>query len=219
MFVLGGENMKSKKGLSGFVSCLILFLIAILFILLIFVVIPHLTGSLTKEKITLNEMTQEKHEMAMQAMFDLKPEYAQRINELSFSANLSWIKEKCKPDLTPEERAESRTEGCYVSPSNRIYVFVPDSESRLREILCHELLHDIIDLEPKEEHLLVYELGHRLVCYKDFSDRIDLNLEGNLTLEDPIKFEKSPNFWELNSLGVNGSLVNMSPDAVLSIVP
>ena len=117
--------------------------------------------------ITLYNVSNTHYEYILKAMMDLKPEYVEKINQVTFSENQSWIADKCGSDLKISEGYSKVTRGCHHNPSNKIFVWVFDDERSFREVLCHELLHEIIDIEHDAEQDLAYLIDGTGICYED----------------------------------------------------
>lgn len=117
--------------------------------------------------INLNQIDNIHYKYILSAMIDLKPAYVDKINKITFSANRSFIRSKCGSD------AGSRLAGCH-SYDNRIFVWVSDAEDDFRTILCHEILHEVIDIESESEEEIVYMIDDSGICFNSNKFTVDL---------------------------------------------
>lgn len=117
--------------------------------------------------ININQIEDYHYEYILRAMIDLKPEYINKINQITFSGNQSWIADKCLSDK--KIGTGSVQQGCHFTNINHIYVWVEENEETFRRVLCHEILHEIIYIDyisDAEEDLtsLIDESG---ICFKE----------------------------------------------------
>lgn len=141
--------------------------------------------------ITLEDITNTQYEYVLKAMMDLKPEYVNQINKVTFSGNQSWVAMKCNSTKVLGGDTNVYNGGCHYSRSNRIYVYIDKYQERFRKFLCHELIHEIIKMGGDAEEDLAYLIDDSGICYED--RRRDINIfinNSNLSHNSTIVIEE-----------------------------
>lgn len=119
-------------------------------------------------QINMNNITEEQYGYILNAMMDLKPGYRDKINNLTFSSNQTWIADQCNSDKKLINNLTIILYGCHTS-DNEIFVWINSNrdEDYFRKILCHEILHEIIEIELDEEEELAYLIDDSLICFNE----------------------------------------------------
>jgi len=141
--------------------------------------------------ISLNQISDTHYEYVLRAMMDLKPEYIEQINEITFSGNQTWIAEECKSENKLIYKSESYLGGCQYGRTNRIFIYVSKSEKEFRGTLCHEILHEIMELGGDEEEDIAYMIDDSGICYRDkpFDLKVEIQ-DYNINENSTIKIEE-----------------------------
>ncbi len=161
--------------------------------------------------IILNDIEDTHYEYILKAMMELKPEYTERINEITFSGNQTWIADQCRSEKKIIYKSSSYLRGCHYSGSNRIFIYVSADEKILRKTLCHEILHEIMDINGEEEEDIVYMIDDSGVCYRDKAFNLKIEIEDyNVNENSTIKIEEQGFIWTGGSIQVIGSLTDNS---------
>ncbi len=161
------ENKKTIQKISNIVTAL---MVTTIVIYLIINMIPN-------NIIKINEIKDVEYEYILKAMIDLKPGYINEINEITFSGNQTWIADRCKSENKLIYKTGNYLAGCHYERKNKIFIYVDGDERRVRETICHEILHEIMETDSDTEEELAYMIDDSDICYRETIPDFDIEIK------------------------------------------
>jgi len=103
-------------------------------------------------EIEFTNLTSSQQEIAQNLINNLEDEYLKTANEIIFVPNKHYI--------------DKNRGGVNYVNQGKIIISITSSRGA-KWTLCHELIHNIIIVEPDEAQYFAIDLSNKLVCYKD----------------------------------------------------